>query len=57
MFNLIKKLFNKNKKVTPNITSDRLINGVIEFIQSRKENIDGFTIIQGHPLLFLKRPK
>lgn len=27
------------------------------FAQSRKENIDGFTIIQGHPLLFLKRPK
>ena len=40
MFNLIKKLFNKNKKVTPNITSDRLINGVIEFIQSRKENLN-----------------
>ena len=40
MFNLIKKIFNKNKQVTPTIISDRLINGVIEFIQNRKVNVN-----------------
>lgn len=40
MLNLIKKIFNKNKEVTPDIISDRLINGVIEFIQNRKVNVN-----------------
>ena len=40
MLNLIKKIFNKNKKVTPTIISDRLINGVIEFIQNRKNDLN-----------------
>ncbi len=40
MFNLIKKIFNKNKKVTPTIITDRLIKGVIEFIQNRKHDLN-----------------
>ena len=46
MFNLIKKIFNRNKKVTPDIIIDRLLEGAILFIQHQKFDLNPrFTFI------------
>lgn len=46
MFNLIKKIFNRNKKVTPTIITDRLMEGAITFIEHQKFDLNPrFTFI------------